>query len=430
MLARDPFLNAFQKGPGMSQGQNTEIAVVGGGVIGLAIAHRLAAEGHEVCVIDPDALGSGASFGNAGMIADYAVLPVGTPDVLRNLPSLLFDRSSPLSIRRAALPTLAPWLLRFALQSLPRAARRNASSIAALLANAGASWKSLAADIDAVGILQNRGCLHLYETSKHFAAAGADTAFRRAMGVSAELLQPHEVAQMEPNLPKTEGGGVFFPDALSMSDPGQMVGHLADAVLRAGVVHHKARVDRLERTETGVRISAGGLSLTARRVVIAAGAHSRALARMVGDRVPLDTERGYHLEWDMPAPCLSRPVSPTSRGFYLCPMTGRLRVAGTVELGGLTAPPSPHRLKVLEQGARDLLPDLPAPDRSWMGFRPSMPDSVPVIGPSRGGAEVLHAYGHGHLGLTLAPVTARIIADLVAGRQPEVPMAPYLPTRF
>jgi D-hydroxyproline dehydrogenase len=143
--------------------------------------------------------------------------------------------------------------------------------------------------------------------------------------------------------------------------------------------------------------------LTAARVVLAAGAHSRALALQAGDRVPLETERGYHLEWDMDAPLLSRPCCPTTRGFYLCPMTGRLRVAGTVELGGLTAPPSPHRLARLEQGARAIFPQLGPPDREWMGFRPSLPDSLPVIGPSRAGAEVIHAYGHGHIGLTLAP---------------------------
>ena len=151
-------------------------------------------------------------------------------------------------------------------------------------------------------------------------------------------------------------------------------------------------------------------------MVIAAGAHSRALAAQAGDRVPLDTERGYHVEWDMDAPRLTRPTCPTARGFYLCPMAGRLRVAGTVELGGLTAPPSPHRIARLVEGARAIFPDLGEPDRDWMGFRPSMPDSLPVIGPSRGGAEVIHAFGHGHLGVTLAPVTARIVADLIAGR--------------
>jgi D-hydroxyproline dehydrogenase len=154
------------------------------------------------------------------------------------------------------------------------------------------------------------------------------------------------------------------------------------------------------------------------------------LARMVGDRVPLDTERGYHLEWDMEAPRLSRPACPTSRGFYLCPMEGRLRVAGTVELGGVEAPASRHRLDRLEMGTRALFPDLGKPDREWMGFRPSMPDSLPVIGYSKGGPEVIHAFGHGHIGLTLAPITARIVADLVAGKEPEIDIRAYSSGRF
>ncbi|OYU18979.1 MAG: hypothetical protein CFE34_07715 [Rhodobacteraceae bacterium PARR1] len=164
--------------------------------------------------------------------------------------------------------------------------------------------------------------------------------------------------------------------------------------------------------------------------MLAAGAHSRALALQAGDKVPLDTERGYHVEWDMPDPRLTRPTCPTTRGFYLCPMQGRLRVAGTVELGGLTAPPSPHRIAKLVKGARAIFPDLGAPSREWMGFRPSIPDSVPVIGPSSGGADVIHAYGHGHIGLTLAPITARLVTALVTGRAPELDLTPYLPTRF
>ncbi|MGL5011235.1 MAG: NAD(P)/FAD-dependent oxidoreductase, partial [Paracoccaceae bacterium] len=156
------------------------------------------------------------------------------------------------------------------------------------------------------------------------------------------------------------------------------------------------------------------------RVVIAAGAHSRALARMAGDRVPLDTERGYHVEWDMEVPRLTRPACPTARGFYLCPMAGRLRVAGTVELGGLTLPPSPHRVAKLVEGARQIFPDLGAPARTWMGFRPSLPDSLPVIGASSRGADVIYAFGHGHIGVTLAPMTARLVADVVAGRTTDL----------
>ena len=407
----------------------TEIAVLGAGVVGLAIAHRLSRLGHDVTLVDPGDPGMGASWGNAGTIADYAVMPVGSPDVLRNLPSLLFDRNSPLSIRHAALPTLAPWLLRFARQSLPGATQRNATAIAALVADACPSWAELAADIGGIAILQNRGALYLYETAKAYRAAQADMAFRRSHGISVDLIDAQTTAGMEPNLPPV-AGGAFFPKAVFMDDPGRMVALLAAAARKAGAEVIRARADRIDRQIDGVMIHGPGLRLHARRVVIAAGAHSRALARSAGDVVPLDTERGYHLEWDMKAPLLSRPTCPTSRGFYLCPMSGRLRVAGTVELGGLTAPPSPHRLARLEAGARAIFPDLGTPARNWMGFRPSMPDSLPVIGPGRAGGEVLHAYGHGHIGLTLAPITARLIAALIRGKTPELPLAPYAATRF
>lgn len=408
----------------------TEIAVIGAGVVGMACALRLAAAGHAVALVDPAEPGSGASYGNAGTVADYAVMPVGTPDVLKNLPSLLFDRNSPLAIRRAALPTLAPWLLRFARQSLPGAARRNSAALATLLASASAEWQAMAAEVGGTDILQQRGCLYIYETAKARQAAEADMAFRRSHGIEVELIGPDTLAAMEPALPPVEGGGAFFPGAIFLSDPGAMMGRMAAACTAAGVGHLRHRIDRLERQADGVILTGQSVRVHARRVVLAAGAHSRALAAQAGDRVPLDTERGYHVEWDMATSRLSRPACPTSRGFYLCPMAGRLRVAGTVELGGLTAPPSPHRIARLVEGARAIFPDLGAPDRDWMGFRPSIPDSVPVIGPSARGADVIHAYGHGHIGLTLAPTTARIVADLVAGRPTGLDLAPYLPTRF
>lgn len=407
----------------------TEIAVIGAGVIGLAVAEALLAEGHEVTLIDPAPPGMGASYGNAGTIADYAVMPVGTPDVLRNLPSLLFDKDSPLAIRRAALASLAPWLLRFARQSLPAAAARNAAAIAALVADACPRWEELASRIGGAQILQRRGCLYIYETAQGFQAAQADIAFRKTIGISAEMISPQALAAMEPTLPEVAGGATFFPKAVFLSDPGQMVQLLAEHVL-AQATFVQAAATELHRNAGGVQIRGAGFQLQARKVVIAAGAHSRALARAAGDRVPLDTERGYHLEWDMPTPRLSRPTCPTSRGFYLCPMQGRLRVAGTVELGGLTAPPSPHRLEKLAEGARAIFPDLGAPDRSWMGFRPSMPDSLPVIGRSAAGTEVIHAYGHGHIGLTLAPITASIVSDLVAGRPSAIDISAYRATRF
>lgn len=410
--------------------ETVEIAVVGAGVIGLAIAHRLAGAGREVLLIDPEEPGSGASWGNAGTVADYAVQPVGTPDVLRNLPSLLFDRNSPLAIRHAALPSLAPWLLRFARQSMPGPARRNAMVLAGLLAGSSGLWRDLAGEIGADALLQDRGCLYWYQTDAARRAAEADIGFRRSLGVEVALLSAAELAALEPGLPVSGGGAAFFPGARFMTDPGGMVALLAAATLRAGAGLRRARVERLAREAGSVTLSGAGLALRARRVVLAAGARSRGLALQAGDPVPLDTERGYHLEWDMPAPRLSRPVCPTARGFYLCPMAGRLRVAGTVELGGLTAPPSAHRLARLQEGVHAIFPDLPGPSRSWMGFRPSLPDSLPVIGRSRGGPEVIHAFGHGHIGLTLAPVTAELVAGLVAGRSDDPRLAALGPGRF
>ncbi len=407
----------------------TDIAVIGAGVVGMTIALRLADLGRDVMLVDPAEMGSGASYGNAGTIADYAVLPVGTPEVLKNLPSLLLNRNSPLSIRKAALPSLAPWLLRFARQSLPAAAHRNANSIAALMARATSGWQELAAEVNATALLQARGCLYAYETTAAYRAAGADATYRRDLGVAMELVDAHTLAQMEPGLPPM-AGAAFFPNAVFLSDPVVMMARLAAALVAAGVPHHRARVDRIERMVDGIRLTGPHRPVHARRVVIAAGAHSRALAVLAGDKLPLDTERGYHVEWDMARPKLSRPTCPSARGFYLCPMTGRLRVAGTVELGGLTAPPSRHRITKLVKGAQAIFPELGPPDREWMGFRPSMPDSLPVIGPSKRGADILYAFGHGHIGVTLAPITARIITDLLTGKPPELDLTSYSARRF
>ena len=413
----------------MTAPKSCDIAIIGAGVIGMAIAERLLQAGREVVVIDGALPGSGASYGNAGTIADYAVMPVGSPDVLRNLPSLLFDRNSPLAIRRAALPSLAPWLMRFAAQSLPEPTRRNAAALAALLANASPSWTALAQRLDAQNLMQRRGCLYVYDTAKAFRAALAGLTARQTLGIKVELLTADALAALEPGLPAMPGGAALFPDAVFLTDPGRMMAALATQVfLRAELL--QARVETISRGTGGVLITGENLHLRARRVIIAAGAQARKLAHQVGDRVPLDTERGYHVEWDMPHPPITRPTCPTNRGFYLCPMQGRLRVAGTVELGGLTAPPSPHRIAALVHGARAIFPQLGQPSRDWMGFRPSMPDSLPVIGFSRGGSDVVHAYGHGHIGVTLAPITARIVGDLIAGRVPEVDITPYRVDRF
>ena len=364
-------------------------------------------------MIEPNEPGSGASYGNAGTIADYAVIPVGTPAVLRNLPSLLLNARSPLSIRASALPTLFPWLARFAYESLPHRFRENTRRIAELVSDASAAWEEFAAEIGASDLLSAKGCLYLYETPKAFKAAATDIDLRRFHGVGQELLSADEVHRLEPRLPPFEGGGLFFPGALNLSDPGEAMHRLTATVRRAGVQFVKASAQTIAREANGIRIIAGPFDIRAQTAVIAAGAHSQRLAAQIDDPVSLDTERGYHIEFDMTHPPIERPVCPTALGFYLCPMRGRLRVAGLVELGGLGVPANQRLLAALVENSRRVFPDLGEPSRTWLGFRPSMPNSVPVIRPSRGGRDVILAFGHGHIGLTLAPRTARLVSAIL-----------------
>lgn len=292
--------------------ETAEVAIIGGGVIGLATALRLTADGREVVVIEPNEPGSGASYGNAGTIADYAIIPVGTPAVLSNLPALLLDRDSPLAIRRSALPALMPWLLRFAWGSLPAQAAANAATLARLLAGASDAWRELAANVEATDLIRQDGCLYLYASKSAFNAAASDIALRKRHGIEQVFVTADEVAALEPNLPPFEGGGVLFPDAMHLTDPGEMMRRLASAAANAGVRFVRAKAEALTRTGAAVSVWTGFSEVEARTAVIAAGARSKALAAQAGDNVPLDTERGYHIEFDMDAPPLSRPCCPTS----------------------------------------------------------------------------------------------------------------------
>jgi D-amino-acid dehydrogenase len=410
--------------------KTVEIAIVGAGIVGLATALRLAGEGREVLLIDPNEPGSGASFGNAGTIAEYACMPVGNPGVLRALPNLLLNPDSPFALRWAALFQLAPWLIRFVRQSLPSATRANALALAGLLAEALPAWGEMVQEAGLQDLLRRNGCLYLYRRESDLAASAGGRALRAELGIHEELLTAEQVALLEPALAMAGAQGLYFPDSINVSNPKAIMQRLVAAVTARGVGLAKAKVAHLSVIASGVRLTGPDIDVTTRKVVIAAGAWSRSLAMQAGDRIPLETERGYHLEFPTAAPLLNRPVCPVELGFYMTPMEGRLRVAGTVELGGLTAPADPRRLALLNRGVRQFFPDLGRPSSEWLGFRPSLPDSRPVIGPSSRSPGVIHAFGHGHLGLTLAPITARLVADVIAGRGDAARLAPFASDRF
>ncbi|MCA0203164.1 MAG: FAD-binding oxidoreductase [Proteobacteria bacterium] len=396
-----------------------EIAVVGAGIIGLTVAHRLAGEGHRVTLIAPADEPHRASTGNAGTIAGYAVDPVGTPEVLRDLPRLLFNRDSPLAIHRPSALRLTPWLWRFARQSGPRSAEANRRVLARILSDADSRWRGLAFSLGAGTLLNEAGALYAYDTVEDLNAAEAGMERRRAHGVTVERLDASQLLALEPRLPPGRfGGGMLFPGTLWLSDPAAMLARIEAGLQVARI---GARATALSRHGAGWRVTHEEGALEAEAVVLAAGAWSARLLKPLGVRVPLTAERGYHLEFDR-VEKVARPLCPVRRGFYFTPLAGRLRAAGTVELGGIGAPPSPHRWERLEEGVRSVFPDLPPPSRRWMGLRPSVPDSLPVVGLARKG--LVCAFGHGHLGLTLAPWTAERVSAALAGGPGDEAVSP------
>ncbi len=401
-----------------------QIAVIGAGIIGQTIALRLGQAGYAVTLIAPEVEPHMASTGNAGTIADYAVEPVGTPEVLRDTPRLLFDPLSPLALHRESLAPLAPWLARFLRQSLPAAAQRNRAALAPLVHDAATGWTALAESVGGQDLFQHRGALYLYDSAAAMDGARAMQARRQALGVDVELLDQAALEALEPGLPRGRfTGAARFPTTLWMTDPARMLDKIAAAARASRIT---ARVTSLTQAGAGWRVTLdSGAVLDASRVVVAAGAWSARLLRPVGVRIPLISERGYHLEFDLPLADqpVTRPTCPVAQGFYFTPMDGRLRAAGTVELGRADAPASPHRWDVLERNARAIFPDLPPVSRRWMGNRPSLPDSLPAVGTARPG--LLLAFGHGHIGLTLAPRTADMILRALDGGDLPPAVSPH-----
>ncbi|MBG1232404.1 NAD(P)/FAD-dependent oxidoreductase [Aestuariivirga litoralis] len=408
-----------------------ETVIIGAGIIGLATAFHLAREGREVMLIDPRGAGGGTSFGNACTLAPYAVTPVGHPDIISSLPGLLFSADSPLAMRWSALPQLLPWLMRFARECTPGRTRANAAHIATLLKGAVPEWQQLAADAGVAQLFHTKGCLYAYHQPDPTVLTGWPARLRAAHGTQLEVLNEAEVAKLEPQLPPMKGGGIYFPDAKHIDDPATLTQTLMSAVVKRGGVLHQASVTGIAPLDDGrVRVEGNGFSVTARKVVLSAGAWSKPLAQRIGDDFPLETERGYHLEFACETPLLNRPVSPIEFGFYLTPLTGRLRAAGTVELGGLVAPQNEKRLAYIEKRVRAVFPQLGPVASTWLGFRPSLPDSLPVIGPSSKHPSVIYAFGHGHIGMTLGAITGRLVKEMIVGGKNSDEAAAFSPRRF
>jgi D-amino-acid dehydrogenase len=406
------------------------VTVIGAGIVGISAALFLQRDGHRVTVIDPREPGSGASFGNAGGLVFTSCAQLAMPGMLRKVPAMLRDPLGPLVVRWGYLPRIAPWLFELVWASRPARAEAISRSLTELNGRAAEPWRDLARQSGAQALLREVGWLKVYETDAGLAATAFERELMTRRSRRFELLNADELRQLEPGLAPVFRYGFFQPEAAFIADPAAAVAHLAADFLRRGGRIVRDEVSGFELSGRPRRVVSLSGGHEADAIVLAAGAWSRGLARQLGAKVRLDTERGYHLMLPVAEPGLRRPVVNGEEHFVLCPMEAGVRLTSQVEFAGLDAPPDYRRIRAMLPRAKRMLPGLVVEERSaWLGFRPSLPDSLPVIGPSPRHAEVVFAFGHGHLGLTQGPVTGRIVADLVAGRDPGLDLTPYRPGR-
>jgi glycine/D-amino acid oxidase-like deaminating enzyme len=406
------------------------VGIVGAGFIGLGAATWLQRDGHRVTLFDPAGVAQGASFGNAATFAPYGCIPVNAPSVFRNIPHFLSADESPLRISLPYLLRGAPWIIRFLLSSTPARYLHSVHALAELLSLAQEGYTPLLDSPQLAAFLRNRECLYLYERGASFDAAQSSLQLRRQFGVAFETLDARAIRSIEPALAPIFKHGILFNDSWHFSDPNGFLGELYARLATQGATLKRTRVDRIVPTGDGVAVATASGQQTFDHVVIAAGAHSKEFAAACGDRVPLGTERGYHVQFSECDHVVTRPVGWAERGFYMTPLDEGLRAAGTVELANFEASENSALLNLLTRSAKEALPALGAPRRNWLGFRPTLPDGVPILGRARNSDRVIYAFGHQHLGVTLAGISGRIVADLIAQRQSPVDLTNYRATRF
>ncbi|MEG3661973.1 NAD(P)/FAD-dependent oxidoreductase [Celeribacter halophilus] len=412
--------------------QHKKVAIIGAGIVGLACAWHVLQSGHTVVLIDPAPEGDKASFGNAGGIAVSEVVPASAPGVFLKLPKWLFDPLGPLSLRWTHAPRLLPWMLRFSRVSTRSEMERIAGALSALNNR---TYDDLMPLLNSAGLsdkLYNHGALTVYESEMAFQADAAEWELKRQHGVTCTPMSGDEARQLEPALGGLAHKAMFTPQWSQVSDPKDIHNGLLDTVLRNGATIARGAAKRINRTATGVRVEMDGdADVSADLVVLAAGAWSKPLAASIGDRVLLESERGYNTTLPTPGISVTRELIFAERKFVATPLATGLRIGGAAEFGGLTSKPNFKRSEALVKLAKRYLPDLDSDQGiQWSGHRPATPDSLPVIGRSPNNRNVIHAFGHGHLGLTQAATTGRLVADLIDNKPASLDLTPYRIERF
>jgi D-amino-acid dehydrogenase len=415
------------------------VVVIGAGIVGAVTAVELLRDGHEVTILEPGEPGGeqAASYGNGAWFSPSSVLPVTAPGIGGKVPGWLMDPLGPLTIRWSYLPAVLPWLRRFIAAGKDwKRVRRLASAMRPLVADCPQRHQALAEEAGVGHLVSRTGLMYVFPSRADYEAEAESWKIRAEQGVTWLELDENELRQRVPELDRRYACGLLVEEGAHCLDPGAYVAALVALARKRGasVVRGKATgFARIGRRLRGVQTDGEPIACDA--AVIAAGAHSRVLARAVGCNVPLETERGYHAAILDPETGPRIPVMPSDGKMVATLTAGTLRIAGQVEIAGLRAAPNWKRAEVLRQVALRTFPglprDLPASRvKVWMGHRPSMPDSLPCIGRARDCTDVVLAFGHGHIGLASGALTGRLVADIVSGKKPVVDPAPYSPARF
>jgi D-amino-acid dehydrogenase len=407
-------------------GGGKNIAIVGAGIVGMSAALYLQRDGHSVTVFDPNEPGSGASYGNAGLICTDQSLPIVLPGILARIPKMLCDRYGPLVIRPAYLPHLALWLTRLALATRPQKIASTSGALGSLLDRAEEAYQPLLQLSESSDLVRKSGRMLVYSTEAGFKGSEPARAEWHRRGIHFTSLTPHEARELEPAIGPACKHALLVPGCSCVINPQLLVQRFAGAFARAGGRFVRQGVHRIERRSGQLEVTTDTGRYPVDVAVIAAGARSKSLCDSLGVSVPLDTERGYHLMFAPAALALNRPVLWADRYIHLVPMTTGIRLTSGIEFAGLDAPPDFRRIHRLARLAKEMFPTLDnTPVSEWLGFRPTLPDSLPAIGKLPGHQDVIACFGHQHLGLTLGPLSGRIVADLVAGRDPPVNLTPF-----
>ncbi len=410
--------------------KNLKIGIVGAGIQGISNALFLQKKGFSVTIFDRDEPGSpAASYGNAGHFSPYASVPINRPDVLSDVPAMLLSSTGPLALKWNYVPKMVPWFLKFIRNCTTKKMMHTAKNMHQILDLALPAYDELFDDIELGGLVEKKGILYIWN-DQNLKSRELEINVRNELGVDQQEVTPKEIHDLEPNIKPIYHGGVYYQYGRHARNPKKILLKLYDLFLKKGGKFLKMNIKDINFDDEKPVIKAETQSFLFDKIVIACGSFSKKLTDNLDERIPLDTERGYHVHFKDCDHLLSRPVIFQNRGFGITPMEQGLRVVGTVEFGGLDNPLSKSRVKNLINNAKYMMGDLPEHEDEWLGFRPTLPDYLPVIGPSKKYKNVFYCFGHHHLGWTLGPISGKIISGMIAEENTNLNLKPYSSHRF